>query len=319
MDTSPNDPSRLPDSRKRERKGGFRADTRRVLRWLRARYQDKVKQTKPDPQTLLDKAERERALAITQVREDVVRAITHKNELEGRMREAEARAQRAQTDTEREQCEAEAQLLRGQWEAASAACEQMKAAYRELEEAHHKRTSEVLTLRAKWRNAQMEKAMHEALRDVERVGDATGDAGNPQDSHRKLKQAHDEVYQKLLAMRQMVAQVDEKLHSLRERAHLAKRRGLERDENELLRAIEQYEALREDHQGALAQAEETWQTAHQTYLSVRDTLSPLSPETEPSNPKTEPDYMPLSRTEEAWLWGTVAFSVLLFVLLLILL
>jgi hypothetical protein len=308
MDTSPNHGQPSPE-------GGFRADTRRILRWLQARYQDRVKQAEPDPQTLLEKAERDRAIIIGRAQEDVVRAITHKNHLEVHLREAEARATKAQTDAERLQYEAEAQRLRAQWEQACATCEQMKAAYRQLEEAHRRRIAESLALRAKWRNSQIEKSMREALREVEQWN---GDAGNQEAQHRKMKQAHDEAYQRVLAMRQMALQMDEKLRVLHDRARIAKGRGLEREENELLREIEQFEALREDHRLALLQCEETWQTMHETYVQLREKLPPLSPEPVAPKPKSESQFMPLSRTEQAWLWGTVAFAVLIFVLLLLL-
>jgi phage shock protein A len=226
---------------------------RLLMRCLAAR-----KQPTADPELLLQQAQEEMRAVHARNRERAVQAITRKNyflELaDNARREIKEQREKASVAERRGQheaaarCRAEAELcaatlesVEAQYQEALAEAEAVKAAIKAEEERIRQWTAEALPLRAQWRVARTEKTIEVRLAEITtRVQYTSPDELS--DAHERNRAALVEAIKVRCDLEQMIKDTARKVDMLNAKAALARQRGDEDLERQLLRESESYEA-----------------------------------------------------------------------------
>lgn len=157
----------------------YGAQMKRFFRWLKAifhRGMDKLE----DPELMLDQARRDMQTALIANREKAVQAITQKNRLQGMLDEAQRKSAQYENQAaialkqgnrelardfmrQKATTDATIQQLQGSLAQAQETVEAVKIAIKRQEEEVRRKTAEALTLKAQWKQAQIQNSITKAL------------------------------------------------------------------------------------------------------------------------------------------------------------
>ncbi len=246
------------------------ANSGRFWRRVRSRLAGRLEDM-DDPEVLLARAQREMTEMHARNRERAVEAITHKNNLQQMVADTERHIGKLQAQAEdaaqggftaeaatlrREiaECEEALQIRREHLKAATEASESVKAAIKREEERIRQKTAEALSLKAQWKTSQVERTLLSALVDAN-IGEGgdLSDADLADRHERNRRQVYEALVQKN-HLEEMLNGTTRRLETLGRKADLARKRGDEELERQLLREAEQYEANLEGTRTAYEQA-----------------------------------------------------------------
>ncbi|MBC8139107.1 MAG: PspA/IM30 family protein [Fibrella sp.] len=231
-----------------------------------------------DPTLLLEQAQREMQEMHARNRDVAVRAITEKNNLEQMVKDLERKISllraKAQLAEERGDGDLAEQLRQeatsydavlvettASWEKAKATTEQVKATIKSEEERIRQKTTEAMLLKTQWNTMQLQRSLFASLIEVN-----TGAAQNVPASERAVRHAMNRRYVRQAMvqrdnLRQMQADTEKRVNTLRENSKQARTRDNDDLENALLRELEQYEAMLVQTRDAAHQAEDVTERA----------------------------------------------------------
>lgn len=231
-----------------------------------------------DPGSLLEQAQREMHEMHARNRERAVQAITQKNNIEQMVQDlerkfatlqakAELAEQRGDADLayqlrrEANAYEASLQEMRAALEQAKQTAEQIKVSIKAEEERIRQKAAEAMLLKTQWNTMQLQRSLFASL-----VEANTGAAQTVPASERAVRHALNRrfVRQAIVQrdnLRQMQADTEKRVSLLRENSRLARSRENDELENELLREMEQYEAILVQTREAAQQAEDVTERA----------------------------------------------------------
>jgi phage shock protein A len=221
-----------------------------------------------DPDVLLERAQEEMRLLHARNRERAVRAITQKNQLQQMVEETERQVQRLEQKAdlalsrgedvlarqlleEKQNYEEMLELTRAQLEQAEETAQAVKQAIKREEGLIRQRTAHAMALQTQWRLVKIEQSITVSLAQISAAGSDGGRLTREQiqERHERNREYVAEAFTQKNELQQMVDGIEVQVASLREKSDLARQRGDDTLEHELLREMEQYEAT-------LAQARE---------------------------------------------------------------